>query len=334
MRKVSKPYQESGKSGWWIRWQEDGRRVKKSLPTKSLAEHFAHVQYQRINSDVYTSSISYPWETAVTEYLEHIKIRCRPASYKISKSVLARFETICLPATTVDINQRTIDRYIKDRFEHVKSPYTLNKDIQRLKTFAAWLKKQKYSSAEIKVEKFKEPAPAKSSLSDEQIEKLLVCCPSRQWQLKIILCLCTGLRKSDLYKLPRLAIKFESAWLDTSELKTGKVLSQPIPEALIDALTIYDQTMNKDRCFFWQKINKKKLDEQFREFRPFKVTIQDLRKTYSTRIESTGISTLSLGHSSAQVTRKFYNDLDAIRFIRVNQLPVEKWLSVPFKKGD
>lgn len=127
-----------------------------------------------------------------------------------------------------------------------------------------------------------------------------------------------------------MAVKLESAWLDTSEAKTWKNLSQPIPEALNKELVEYSRNLLSDRPFFWQKINQQKLDEQFRGFRPFKVTIQDLRKTYSTRIESTGISTLSLGHSSSQVTRKFYNDLDAIRYIRVNQLPVESWLSITF----
>jgi len=328
MRKVSKPFKRVSHSGWWIRWQEQGKRVMKSLPTLRLAEHFAHIQYQRINSDVYTSAISYPWESAVTEYLEHIKIRCRPASYKISKSVLDRFEESCFPATTADINQRTIDLYIKARHGKVKSPYTLNKDIQRLKTFMVWLKKQKYSSAEIEIEKFKEPAPAKSSLSDEQIQRLLAACPSRQWQLKIILCLCTGLRKSDLYRLPTMAVKLESAWLDTSESKTGKSLSRPIPEALNKELAKYNKALPADRLYFWQAYNKQWMDTQFRKFRPFHVTIQDLRKTYSTRIETTGISTAAMNHSSISVTRKFYNDMDYIRAIRVNQLPVQQWLSV------
>lgn len=80
----------------------------------------------------------------------------------------------------------------------------------------------------------------------------------------------------------------------------------------------------------WQKINIQKLDKQFREFRPGDIVLHDLRKTNATRIETTGISTIALNHSSQSVTRKFYTDMDYIRYIRVNQLPVEQWLKIPF----
>lgn len=332
MKKVSKPFKRPDKAGWWVRWLDPvaHKRALKSFPTKALAEHFQHILYHQLNSDVFTSAIDYPWEQAKTEYLDYLQSRRAKETHKIASRLLDRFASTCLLSSTADITQRTIDIYLLERRKETQNAFTLNKDIQRLKTFIAWLKKRKYCKAEIELEKYQEPETKKQSLSDSTIEALLRSCPSRQWQLKIILCLCTGLRRNDLHRLPRMAVKLDLARVDTSESKTGKVLSAPIPDALNAALIEYDKTLPPDRLFFWQKINIQKLDKQFREFRPEGIVLHDLRKTNATRIETTGISTIALNHSSPAVTRKFYTDMDYIRYIRVNQLPVSDWLKIPF----
>ena len=121
-------------------------------------------------------------------------------------------------------------------------------------------------------------------------------------------------------------------WTSTQS-KTKKQYSGPIPDDLILYLRQYlksrenhrNQKPDAEKNFF-RVTATKWLDKQFRRFRPGKETIQSIRKTYSTRIESTGISTEMMGHATKSVTKQFYNDMDYIAYIRVNQLPVKKWL--------
>jgi len=48
-------YKRKHIKGYWVGWYEGGRRKAKAFPTKSLAEHFRHIKYTQLNSDVFTS---------------------------------------------------------------------------------------------------------------------------------------------------------------------------------------------------------------------------------------------------------------------------------------
>jgi len=50
-------YKRKNVKGWWVGWYENGKRKAKALPTKSLAEHFRHIKYTQLNSDVFTSVV-------------------------------------------------------------------------------------------------------------------------------------------------------------------------------------------------------------------------------------------------------------------------------------
>jgi hypothetical protein len=54
--------------GWWVGWYEGGKRKAKAFPTKSVAEHFRHIKYTQLNSDVFTSVVDFNWDQMVEEY--------------------------------------------------------------------------------------------------------------------------------------------------------------------------------------------------------------------------------------------------------------------------
>ena len=55
---------------------------------------------------------------------------------------------------------------------------------------------------------------------------------------------------------------------------------------------------------------------------------EQMENVYSLKALLSAGMTEMLGHSSKSVTRKFYNDMDYIKYVRVNQLPVKKWLDI------
>jgi hypothetical protein len=70
MEVMRKPwvYKRKNIKGWWTGWYEGGKRKGKALPNKSLAEHFRHIKYTQLNSDVFTSVVDFDWHQMVEEY--------------------------------------------------------------------------------------------------------------------------------------------------------------------------------------------------------------------------------------------------------------------------
>ena len=61
-------YRRKSIKSWWVGWYESGRRKAKAFPTKNLAEHFRHIKYTQLNSDVFTSVVDFNWDPMVEEY--------------------------------------------------------------------------------------------------------------------------------------------------------------------------------------------------------------------------------------------------------------------------
>jgi hypothetical protein len=61
-------YKRKSINGWWVGWYEGGRRKAKALPNKDLAEHFRHMKYAQLNSDVFTSIVDFDWNQMVEGY--------------------------------------------------------------------------------------------------------------------------------------------------------------------------------------------------------------------------------------------------------------------------
>jgi len=173
MRKVW-IYKRKGLKGWWVGWYESGRRKSKALPSKELAEHFKHIKYTQLNSDVFTGKVLAGCSQMLAEYNESKKVQgvTEGTLYEIAWS-LRNFERLIGKLNSKQITQSAIDKFVLQRGNEVSRP-TLNKDIRNLKTFIYWCKKKRYINNEIELRELKEEERPVKSLNDVQVRKLLV----------------------------------------------------------------------------------------------------------------------------------------------------------------
>ena len=110
-----------------------------------MANHFAQIKYQQLNSDVFTGIINVDWETLKKEYLYSFDIRqCSDSAKYEAELTLRHFETTIGPMSSKNITQAVVDRFIvkrsKQKIAKKKktkkkaeqkplSKWTLNKDI-------------------------------------------------------------------------------------------------------------------------------------------------------------------------------------------------------------
>lgn len=136
MRKVW-TYKRKGVQGWWIGWYENGQRRAKALPTKLLAEHYRHVKYNQLNSDVFTGIIVVDFMEMIEEYRKDKTVEgiTESSLYEISLT-LRNFQRLMNVRSSKQLTQNNIDQYILERGKEVKRA-TLNKDIRNINpTFA------------------------------------------------------------------------------------------------------------------------------------------------------------------------------------------------------
>ena len=149
-------YKRKDIKGWWIGWYESGKRKAKALPSKELAEHFKHIKYTQLNSDVFTGQVLADWNQMVSEYREAKKVQgvTEGTLYEIALS-LRNFERLVGKCSSKQITQHIMDKFILERGTEVKRP-TLNKDIRNLKTFINWCKGKRYLNENLKIKELKE----------------------------------------------------------------------------------------------------------------------------------------------------------------------------------
>ena len=61
-------YKRNNIKGWWVGWNESGKRKTKALPSKALAEHYCQIKYTQLNSDVFIGTVTVDWEQMRDEY--------------------------------------------------------------------------------------------------------------------------------------------------------------------------------------------------------------------------------------------------------------------------
>jgi len=224
--------------GWWIGWYESGKRKAKALPTKALAEHYRHIKYTQLNSDVFTGTVTVDWQQMLEEYRHDKRVAgLVEASLYEEALTLRHFERLVGRCSSKQITQNAIDTFILDRGKEVKRT-TLNKDISNLKAFVNWCRGNRYVNGEIKLKLLKEDERPVKSLSTVQIKKLLSAAkpyqPLRMW---IILALGTGLRRDDIKSLSVSDIDFEYGSVTTRTKKTRKSMgSRPVPVPIMAEL--------------------------------------------------------------------------------------------------
>ena len=332
MRKVW-TYKRISIKGWWVGWYESGKRKAKALPSRTLAEHFKHIKYTQLNSDVFTGIVAADWQQMNDEYREAKKVQgvTEGTLYEIALS-LRNFERLVGKCGSKQITQSVIDKFILQRSSEVKRP-TLNKDIRNLKTFVNWCRENRYLNRNLKIKELKEEERPVRSLNDHQIKKLLtVAEPYLSIKMRILLALGTGLRRGDIEALKVHDLDFVKNCITTMSKKTGKGMgSRPVSAEVTAELKKYLNVSNSGQAKLFNKnFSHKRWKKICKDADLSDLKFHDLRKTFCSILAQNGVSTAVtqrlLEHSSATLTNKIYTNVDPVLRQSVNQLPIGQWL--------
>lgn len=332
MKNVGKPFKRKDRTGWWLRWTcpVAGKRITKSFHTKALAVHYRSILYTQLNSDVFVGTVNTPLDTAIDEYLLTYDTRGLTAAAKEQAQYSLKHLTDItgIKHGTKSLAQKHLDLLIAKRKGEVGT-WTVNKDVANVKAFLRWgqHRRRRYFSEDLAIVKLKAPAIIVTALTNHQIKALIARCTDDRWRMLVLISLVTGLRKSDVDSLTLADVDMDRLIIAGWHKKTGKPYSAPLPDKLEGLLTDYIAGLAAGQTSLFAIRNARKGWDSFKQG----VTRQDLRKTFSTIMQTIGsISSAQslLGHASARTTGQFYTDHDLILRWKVNQLPVEKWISL------
>jgi len=329
MRTLGQPYKRPNKSGWWLRWTDPHTKKRKTerFQTKKLADLRRSILMQQINSEVYIGSVSVPLTAARNEYLNRYELLNLTAASRYEASLaLNRLISAIGDIPTAKLAQAHIDAFLLDHSEQV-GPWTVNKTIGRLTAFLNWTRhpQRRYITAQITLQKVKTPPVIVKALTNKQISLLIDRAPTQAWRIRILISLTTGLRKNDTDSLRIDELDLNSLTVRSVASKTSKQLTAPLPDKLAPLLTAYISSLPSDQEKLFADRNTRKVFDSFRQG----ITRQDLRKTFSTLIQTIGSIDSArdlLQHSSARTTSQFYTDRQFVLRWKVNQLPVDQWI--------
>jgi integrase len=326
-------YKRKNVNGWWVGWYESGNRKAKALPNKELAEHYKHLKYTQLNSDVFTGVVVADWQQMIDEYREAKKVNgvVEVTLYE-SALTMRNYERLVGRCNSKQITQSSIDKLILLRGSEVQRP-TLNKDIRNLRAFINWCRENRYLNGNLKFKELKEEERPVRSLNNVQIKSLLTAAVSYpSIKMRVLLALGTGLRRGDIDSLKISDIDFENNSIATKSRKTKKSMaSRPVAAEIMIELHKYVSSLdvNQEKLFntkfnhrIWRKVCK--------EAEMPDLKFHDLRKTFCSLLAQNGVSTAVtqrlLEHSSPNLTNKIYTNVDPILRQSVNRLSVGQWL--------
>jgi integrase len=335
METMKKPwvYKRKGIKGWWTGWYEGGKRKAKAFPTKSLAEHFRHIKYTQLNSDVFTSVVDFDWHHMVEEYRQSKRVEGRKdASIYEVLLTLRHFERLVGCNSSQKITQPNLDTFVLNRGEEVGKS-TLNKDITNLRAFLNWAVKNRFVASGLQIRKVRVPQKPVVALSVQQVRDL-VTAASRYptLRLRVLLAATTGLRRGDVEAIRVGDIHFDRNTISTWNRKAGKAMPErPILEQIMTELSNHVATLpDGQERLFADRFSPKKWERIRKAIGLPELKFHDLRKTFASLLAQRGVPTAVtqrlLEHSSPQLTNDVYTNVDPVLRQAVNLLPVAEWL--------
>lgn len=335
METMKKPwvYKRENIKGWWCGWYEGGKRKAKALPSKSLAEHFRHMKYAQLNSDVFTSVVDFEWHQMVEEYRHAKQVEgLKEASIYEAMLTLSHLKRLSGRISSKGITQSTLDQFILDRGQEV-SRNTLNKDIRNLTAFLSWAAKNRFVASGLELKKVKVAQKPVTALSPQQVRDLLSTISQYPaLRLRVLLAVTTGLRRGDIEAIRIGDIHFDRNTVATRNRKAGKSMAErPLPEEIMTQLSNYVATLpDGQEKLFPDRFSPKKWEKVRKAVGLPDLKFHDLRKTFASLLAQRGVSTAVtqrlLEHSSPQLTNDVYTNVDPVLRQAVNLLPVADWV--------
>lgn len=288
------------------------------------------------------------WEDLVKEYIEIKKIQLANTSINEIEHTLNLFKKICRPFASDQITQTTINKFLKIRQDPTEynstnkdtplsavSANTINKDIRNLRAFFRYCKEHLYVKSDLKIPKIKAEEKIIRILTDDEVRELIIACGNdKQWRMRILLAVCTGLRRGDLDRLQLQHIDLNRKTISIVNKKTGKATNyQPLPDAIIPEITkFFDSEITTGQTKFFKTNFTKKWYEIKKRAGLADIEFHDLRRTFGSMQASKGVSIKTLQdmykHSSVETTMTHYiTTNDNEKREAVNKLNIEQWLN-------
>jgi len=335
METMKKPwvYKRKNIKGWWTGWYESSKRKAKAFPTKALAEHFRHIKYTQLNSDVFTSVVDLDWRQMVEEYRQFKQVGGRKeASIYEALLTLRHFERLVGSTSSKEITQPNLDAFVLRRSEEVEKN-TLNKDTANLRAFLNWAVKNRFVAWGLEIRKVKVPQKPVVALSVQQVRDLLTAATKYPTLLlRVLLAVTTGLRRGDIEAIRVGDIHFDRNTIATGNRKAGKAMPErPIPKQIMTELSNYVATLPEGQeRLLADRFSVKKWNRVRTEIKLQGLTFQILRKTFASLLAQRGVSTAVtqrlLEHSSPQLTNDVYTNVDPVLRQAIEKLSVEDWI--------
>jgi len=326
-------FRKTGRTGHWVGWYENGKRRSKRLPNKALAEHFQHIKYTQLNQDVFIGQIRVAWDDLISLYENHKKAKgLKPTGLYETMHTLKLFATKIRKVPSTEFTIHLVDQFIQIRLEEVER-YTVAKDIAYLKAFVAWASEQNFMMP-FKIEKIKTPNRPVILVEDKVIKTVLASLKNSEptYYTRMILALCTGLRRGDIDSLEVADVNLKEMYISTSSQKTDKHMPRrPIPAAMIPELERYIKSLPSDQTqLFADTYRRKKWLRLLTKAKSIEFTFQQMRKTFASTLTHKGASTAAVQqlteHSDPRVLKDHYLNVDKMLAETVNRLPLNNWL--------
>jgi len=347
MRKVWTT-KRNGKDGVYVEWYSLEHKRRSKYFQKQYAKYikpFMTRKFAELNSDVRPIGdvIKVSWSYITDAYLESKKAeRLTTGTISDIQNTLRIFYELCQPADTGQITSDMVDKFkveVKSnlnkkttkKVKHI-SPNTLNKHLRNLKAFFSFTESKGWTK-KIDIKSVRAEPKRVNILSDKDIRELLLAAQSKQWRLKILIAVCTGLRVSDIESLDIKDLDFERKTISIVNKKTKKITNhQPLPDALMPELQRFMMEEVDDG-----QVKLFKIRFCYRRWNKIKamaglpnIEFHDLRRTFGSMQADAGVPIKALqemyNHSSIETTMKHYIKTgESEKRDGVNKLKVAEW---------
>ena len=326
-------YKRKNIKGWWVGWYEGHKRKSKALPSKTLAEHFCHIKYAQLNSDVFTGIVDIDWRQMVDQYhrAKQVEGLQTPSIYE-ALLTLRHYERLVGSSSSRHVTQQDLDEFILKRIKEVAKD-TLNKDIRNITAFLNWAAKNRYVASDLEVKKIKVAQKPVTSLFPQQVRDLIkLVSKYPTLRLRVLLAVTTGLRRGDIEAIRIGDIHFDRNTITTRNRKAKKAMAErPVPEQIMTELSNYVAVLpDGQESLFADRFSPKKWKMIRCKAGLPELKFHDLRKTFASLLAQRGVSTAVtqrlLEHSTPRLTNDIYTNVDPVLRQAIERLPVADWL--------
>jgi integrase len=286
-------------NGWEVRIQHGGRRLSKTVATRSDAQHLEAVWRQRLNDTKAGRAPSYGLEEALHRWLTGEALALK--SYEDLKSKVALMYDAC-KGRHLDEIVAAADQVKADGLKAGLLPATINRRLAILKRVAKlaykrweWLENDLGAKIQLL------PGERKRSeyVTVEQGKRLMAASSGKMRELIRWACL-TGLRRGELLSLEPSSFRGREIILHDWQTKSGKARVVPLPPELDPKRFPFGMNYNTfDK--HWKQAR--------RRARIAHIRFHDLRRSYGTWLHQQGADLAAIrdlyGHSTIAQTSTY-----------------------------